>query len=112
MDIPYGLYSGTSLGGSTRGILEGVSGSGPVTTTIADHIRTGDISLFKDKYISKGIQEMSILQKDKSLKNNSLSIDKNISSVDNSPSKDKLFSKGENSDDILFFQRKKQKTVS
>ena len=29
--IPYGLYSGTSLGGTTRGILEGVSGSGPVS---------------------------------------------------------------------------------
>ena len=28
--IPYGLYSGTSLGEITRGILEGVSGSGLV----------------------------------------------------------------------------------
>ena len=45
---------------------------------------------------------MSILQKDKSLKNNSLATDKNLSSGDNSPSKSKLLSKGENSDDILF----------
>ena len=43
---------------------------------------------------------MSILQKDKSLKNNSLAKDKNLSSGDNSSSNDKLLSKGENSDDI------------
>ena len=72
-------------------------------TAIVDNIRTGDISLSKDKNISKGIQEMPILQKDKSLKSNSLSKDKNLSSGDNSPSKDKLLSKGENSDDILYF---------
>ena len=41
-------------------------------TTIADNIRTRDISLFKDKNISKGIQAMSILQNDENLKNNSL----------------------------------------
>ena len=76
-------------------------------TTIADNIRTGDISLPKSKNISKGTQEMSILQKDKSLKNNSLAKDKNLSSGDNSPSKDKLLSKGENSDDILFFPEEK-----
>ena len=46
--------------------------------TIADNIRTKDISLLKGKNISKGIQEMSILQKDKSLKNNSLAKDKNL----------------------------------
>ena len=50
-------------------------------TTIANNIRTGDISLSKGKNISKGIQEMLILQKDKSLK-------------DNSPPKDRLLSKG------------------
>ena len=72
-------------------------------TTIADNIRTRDISLPKGKNISKDIQEMPILQKDKSLKNNSLVKDKNLSSRDKSPSKDKLLSKGENSDDILFF---------
>ena len=32
--IPYGLYSGTSLGGTTQGILEGISGSGPVTLSL------------------------------------------------------------------------------
>ena len=37
-------------------------------TAIVDNIRTGDISLSKSKNISKGIQEMPILQKDKSLK--------------------------------------------
>ena len=40
-------------------------------TTIADNLRTRYISLPKGKNISKGTQEMSILQKDKSLKNNS-----------------------------------------
>ena len=54
-------------------------------TTIADNIRTGDISLSKGKNISKCIQEMPILQKDKSLKDNSLAKDKNLSSGDNSP---------------------------
>ena len=51
------------------------------------------ISLSKGKNISKGIQEMPILQTDKSLKNNSLEKDKHLSSGDKSPSKDKLFSK-------------------
>ena len=63
-------------------------------TEIADNIRTRDISLSKSKNISKCIQEMSILQKDKSLKDNSLS-------------KDKLLSKRENSYDILFFPEEK-----
>ena len=62
-------------------------------TAIADNIRTGDISLPKGKNISKGTQEMPIIQNDKSLKNNSLAKDKNLSSGDNSPSKDKLLSK-------------------
>ena len=74
----------------------------------------------KGKNISKGIQEMPIIQNDKSLKDNSLtkdrhlssgdnspSKDKHLSSGDNSPSKDKLLSKGENSDDILFFPEEK-----
>ena len=63
-------------------------------TAIADNIRTGDISLSKGKNISKGIQEIPILQKDKSLK-------------DNSPPKDKLLSKGENSDETFFFLEEK-----
>ena len=37
-------------------------------TTIADNIRTGDISLPKGKNISKGTQEITILQNDKILK--------------------------------------------
>ena len=61
----------------------------------------------KSKNISKGTQEMPILQKDKSLKNNSLTKDKNLSSRDNSPSKEKILSKGENSDDIFFFPEEK-----
>ena len=72
-------------------------------TTIADNIRTGDISLFKDKNISKGIQAMSILQNDENLKNNSLKEDKHLLSRDNNPLKDKLFLKGKNYDEILFF---------
>ena len=84
------------------------SGKSQATTT-ADNIRTGDISLLKSKNISKGIQEMPIPQKDKSLNNNSLAKDKNLSSGDNSPSKDKLLSKGEIPMISFFFQRKKQK---
>ena len=76
-------------------------------TTIADNIRTGDISLSKGKNISKGIQEMPIHQKDKSLKNNSLAKEKDLSSGDNNPLKDKLLSKRENFDDILFFPKEK-----
>ena len=76
-------------------------------TAIADNIRTRDISLPKSKNILKGTQEMPILQKDKSLKNNSLAKDKNLSSGDSSPSKDKFLSKGENSNDILFFPEEK-----
>ena len=90
--------------------LDMPSHSGKIqATTIADNIRTGDISLPKRKNSSKGTQEMPILQKDKSLKNNNLAKDKNRSSGDNSPSKDKLLSKGENSDDILFFPEEKRK---
>ena len=62
-------------------------------TAIADNIRTGDISLPKSIIISKGTQEMPIFQKDKSLKNNSIAKDKNLSSGDNSPSNDKLLFK-------------------
>ena len=51
------------------------------------------------KNISKGIQEMPILQKGKSLK-------------DNSPPKDRLLSKGENSDETLFFPEEKTKNIS
>ena len=86
------------------------SGKSQATAT-ADNIRTGDISLLKSKNISKGTQEMPILQKDKSLNNNSLAKDKNLSSGDNSPSKDKLLSKGENSDDILFFPEEKTENI-
>ena len=46
---------------------------------------------------------MSILQKDKSLKDNSLPKDKHLPSRDDSPSKDRLLPKGENPDDIIFF---------
>ena len=52
---------------------------------------------------------MPILQKDKSLKDNSFAKDKNLSSGDNNPSKDKLLSKRENFDDILFFPKEKTK---
>ena len=54
-------------------------------TVIANNIEIGDISLSKDKNISKGIQEMHILQKDESLKNNNLSKDKHLPSGENSP---------------------------
>ena len=47
---------------------------------------------------------MPILPKDESLVNNSHSQGKG---QDNSPSKDKLLSKGKNPDDILFFQEEK-----
>ena len=69
------------------------------TITVADNIRTRDISLSKGKNISKGIQEMPILQKDKNLK-------------DNSPPKDRLLSKGENSDETLFFPEEKTENIS
>ena len=81
-------------------------------TTIADNIRTGDISLSKDKIILKGIKEMSILQKDKSLKDNSLSKDKHLPSEDNSSPKNKLLSKGANSDHILFFPKEKTENTT
>ena len=64
--------------------LDMSSHSGKIqATTIADNIRTRDISLSKGKNISKCVQEMPILQKDKNLK-------------DNSPPKDILLSKEEN----------------
>ena len=50
---------------------------------------------------------MPILQKDKSLKDNSLPKDKHLSSGDNIPSNDRLLSKGENSDDTIFFLEEK-----
>ena len=87
------------------------SGKSQATAT-ADNIRTGDISLLKSKNISKDIQEMPILQKDKSLNNNSLTSDKNLSSGDNNPLKDKLLSKGENFDDILFFPEEKTENIN
>ena len=62
-------------------------------TTIADNPRTRDISLLKDKNISKGTHEMLILQKYKSLKDNSLPKDKHLPSGDSSSSKDKLLPK-------------------
>ena len=68
-------------------------------TTIANNIMTKYISLFKGKNISKGIQEMPILRKDKSLK-------------DNSSPKDILLSKGENSNETLFFHEEKTKNIS
>ena len=78
-------------------------------TTIADNIGTGDISLSKNKNILKGIQEIPIIPKDESLKNNSPSKDKHLPSGKNCPPKNKLLSKGENTDESSFFQRKNQK---
>ena len=66
----------------------------------------------KDKNISKGIQERPIIQKDKSLKDNSLPKDKHLPSGDNSPSKDGHLSKGENPDDTLFFPKEKMENIS
>ena len=74
----------------------------------ADDIRKLDIFLSKDKIISKGIQEMPILPNDKILVNNSPSQGK---AQDNSPSKDKLLSEGENPDDILFFLEEKTENI-
>ena len=54
---------------------------------------------------------MPIFQKDKSLKDNNISEDKHLPSGDNSPSKNKLLSKGENSYDILFFPEEKTKNT-
>ena len=75
------------------------------TTTIANKIRTGDISLSKDKNISKGTQ-------DKSLKDNSFPKDKHLLSGDNSPSNDKFLPKEENSDYILFFPKEKTENTT
>ena len=80
-------------------------------TSIADNIRTGDISLPKSKNISKGTQEMPILQKDKSLKNNSLVKDKKFSSGDTVPQRTNSSLKEKIPMISSFFQRKKQKTV-
>ena len=93
----------SSVSSKTKSInkvgLDMSSHSGKIqATTIADNIRTKDISLSKGKNISKGILEMSIIKKDKSLKDN------------NSP-KDRLFSKGENSDETLFFSEEKTKNI-
>ena len=55
---------------------------------------------------------MPILQKDKSLKDNSLSKDKHFPSGDKSPSKGRLLPKGENSDDILFFPKEKSENTT
>ena len=79
------------------------------TTEDDDNIRIGDISLSKDKNILKGIKEMTILQKEKSLKDNNLLKDKHLPSRDNSLSKDRLLSKGENPDGIIFFPEKETK---
>ena len=46
------------------------------------------------------------------MKNNSLAKDKHLLSEDNSRSKDKLLSKGENSEDILFFSKEKTKNIT
>ena len=54
---------------------------------------------------------MSILQKDKILKNKSLRKDKHLPRGDYSPPKDKLLSKKENSDGILFFQKEKIENI-
>ena len=62
-------------------------------TTIVDNLRTRDISLLKDKNISKGTQEMLILQKYKSMKDNSLPKDKHLPRGDSRSSKDKLLPK-------------------
>ena len=73
----------------------------------ADNIGVKDASQSSDKNILTGIQEMSILSKDKSLKIHSSNKDKTLPKEDNSPSKDKLVSKKETSYDILFFLKEK-----
>ena len=78
-------------------------------TANADNIMVGYISLSKDKNISKGIQEMPILQKKENVKNNNLIQGKN---QDNSPPMDKLLLKGENPDDILFFPEEETEKIS
>ena len=55
---------------------------------------------------------MPILQKDKSLKDNSFSNEKNLSNGENSPSKDKLLFKGKNGNDILFFPEEKTENIA
>ena len=55
---------------------------------------------------------MPILQKDKSLKDNSFANEKNLSNGENSPSKDKLLFKGENANDILFFPEEKRENIA
>ena len=74
----------------------------------ADNIRTRDISLSKDKNISKDTQEIPILQTDKSLKDNSFPNDKHLLIGDNGPSKDRLLPKGKNPDYIVFFLEKER----
>ena len=90
----------SSVSSETKNILKvdldmpSTLGKSQVTTN-ADNIRTGDISLSTDKNILKGIQEMSILLKDKSPE-------------DNSPSKSSKKEKIQK--ESSFFQKKKQKT--
>ena len=55
---------------------------------------------------------MPILQKDKSLKNNSIKKDKHLQSGDNNPSNEKLLPKGENLDDTFFFPEEKTENMS
>ena len=52
------------------------------------------------------------INNDNNLNNNSLASDKNLSSGDNNPSKDKLLSKGEIPDDILFFPEEKTEHIN
>ena len=54
---------------------------------------------------------MSIIQKDKSLKDKLLPKDKHLPSGDNSPLKDRLLPKGETQMPFSFFPRKKQKKI-
>ena len=73
----------------------------------ADNIGIKDASRSSDKNILTGIQEMAIISKDKSLKIHSSNKDKPLLKEDNSHSNDKLLSKGETSDDIIFFRKEK-----
>ena len=54
---------------------------------------------------------MPIFQKDESLKNNSLKEGKHLPNGENSPPKDKLLLKGENSNEILFFLEKETEKI-
>ena len=52
---------------------------------------------------------MPILQTDESMKNNSHTKDKHLTSGDNSPLKEKLLLKGENTNEFLFFPKEKNR---